>query len=85
MLYRVRKNGWHSCLVLSISTKSAFHIDGGAILYNKYRYSTPIDLRQPEMSLQAVLSTGSIIFLVREERPQSLWHIHLLGNKVQGQ
>ena len=48
------------CLSYSSWDETARLICGGAIPYNKYRASTLIGLRHPEMALQAAFRTRSI-------------------------
>ena len=52
--------GSFSCLSFSSWDETARLICGGAIPHNKYRSSTLVGLRHPEMALQAAFRTGSI-------------------------
>ena len=49
-----------SCLSFSSWDETARLICGGAIPHNKYRSSTLVGLRHPEMALQGAFRTGSI-------------------------
>ena len=52
--------GSFSCLSFSSWDETARLICGGAIPHNKYRSSTLVGLRHPEIALQAAFRTGSI-------------------------
>ena len=52
--------GSFSCLCFSSWDETARLICGGAIPHNKYRSSTLVGLRHPEMAPQAAFRTGSI-------------------------
>ena len=52
--------GSFSCLSFSSWDETARMICGGAIPHNKYRSSTLVGLRHPEMALHAAFRTGSI-------------------------
>ena len=52
--------GSFSCLSFSSWDETARLICGGAIPHNKYRSSTLVGLRHPEMALHAAFRTGSI-------------------------
>ena len=62
--------GSFSCLCFSSWDETARLICGGAIPHNKYRSSTLVGLRHPEMALQAAFRTGSI-FEACDDLPQS--------------
>ena len=67
--------GSFSCLSFSSWDETARLICGGAIPHNKYRSSTLVGLRHPEMALQAAFRTGSI-FEACDDLLQTIGHVY---------